>query len=105
MCVIISFRKTFLSDFFNETLASSLMTVYHSGGRFASDRYVAGVVYAVGQALYTNGAGQLTNVASANVQILGTVLATPAAWPSGVPGVAVQNSMSLGDYIDFKLEI
>jgi len=94
-----------ISDMFNETLASSLMTVYNSGGRFATDRYVTTVTYVVGTALYSNAVGQFTNVASASTLVVGTVVAAPAAWPSGVPGVAVQNSMTLGTYLEFRLEI
>lgn len=94
-----------VSDFFNETLSSSLMTVYHSGGRFASDIFVAGLNYVVGTALYSDATGHFTNVVAANAQIVGTTLAAPAAWPSGVPGTVVDQSMSLGTYIDFKLEI
>ena len=94
-----------VSDMFNETLASSLITVYHSGGRFASDQFVSTASYVIGRPLYSSALGVFTSVASANAQIVGTVLAAPALWPSGVPGVAVQNSMSLGTYLDFKLEI
>lgn len=93
-----------VSDFMNETVASGLMTVYHSGGRFASNVYDV-VNYVVGQALYTNDHGHLTNIASVNAQVVATVVATPAAWPSGVPGTDIDQSISLGDYIDFKLEI
>ena len=94
-----------VSDFFNETLASSKMTVYHSGGRFATDVYVAGENNVIGEALYSDGVGHLTNTPSGNSQVVGTTLVAPAAWPSGVPGTVVEQSMSLGTFIDFKLEI
>ena len=93
-----------VSDFFNETLASGLMTVYHGGGRFASDNYDE-LNYIPGQALYSTGAGHLTNVASANGQIVGRVAAEPELWVSGVPGTDVNQSISLGNYIDFVLAI
>ena len=99
-----------VSDGFNETLASSQLTVYHSGGRFFTTQYeviAAGVpvAYAIGNPLYVNATGLLTTNVSASAQIVGTVLAAPAQYPSGVPGTAVQQSMSLGTYLDFKLEI
>ncbi|MFA5599993.1 MAG: hypothetical protein WDA06_05290 [Phenylobacterium sp.] len=94
-----------VSDFFDETLASGLVTVYHSGGKFATDQYDTTVNYAFGDALYSTAAGLFTNDASANNQIVGTVTGTPDDYPSGVPGTDVAGSISLGVYLVFKLEI
>jgi hypothetical protein len=93
-----------VSDFFNEALASSLMTVYHAGGRFASDQFVAGLTYVPAQVLYSNAAGLLTNV-NGGGNIVGRVVAAPQAWPSGVPGTDVAQSISLGTYLDFILNV
>ena len=93
-----------VSDFYNETLSSSLMTVYHAGGRFGSDVFVAGLNYVPAQALYSNATGHLTNVNGTGT-LVGHVVSAPAGWPSGVPGTVVDQSMSLGTYIDFILNI
>jgi len=99
-----------VSDAFNETLASGQMTVYHSGGKFASTEYevltgAVPITYAVGNPLYVSANSRLTNVASTSAQVIGTVVVAPSAYPSGVPGTAVTGSTSLGTYIQFKLEI
>jgi len=93
-----------VSDFFNETLASSLMTVYHSGGRFATDQYVTAVTFAPRDILYSNAAGLFTNVNGGGT-VVGTCVAAPSLYPSGVPGTAVDQSMSLGTFLDFILDI
>jgi len=93
-----------VSDFFNETLASSLMTVYHSGGRFASDVFVAGLVFVPSIALYSDANGHFTNV-NGGGNVVGTTVAAPAAWPSGVPGTTVAQSLSLGTYLEFILDV
>jgi hypothetical protein len=106
-----------VSDSFDETKASGRMTVYHSGGKFASDMYDATQTYVPGQALYvgtanagdldavTGATGVLTNQASANSQIVATVVQVPGPYESGVPGVDINGSMTLGNYILFKLEL
>lgn len=93
-----------VSDMFNETLSSSLMTVYHGGGRFATDVFTAGLTFVPAQALYSDATGHVTNV-NGGGNIIGSVAAAPAAWPSGVPGTVVEQSMSLGNYLDFILNI
>jgi hypothetical protein len=96
-----------VSDMYNETLASGKVTVYHSGGEFQTDQFQANRVanIDVGMPLYVNSVGALTDIASANAQIVATCINPPAAYPSGVPGTDVQGSMSLGTYLRFKLEI
>ena len=98
-----------VSDAFDETLASAELTVYNGGGKFASTEYevlvgAAPVAYAVGNPLYVSANGRLTTVVSASAQILGDVVAVPAAYPSGVPGTATADgSISLGTYLTFVL--
>jgi len=90
-----------VSDFFDETLASSLLTVYNGGGRFLSDQY-ADVAYQANQPLYSGATGLITNVAGAAV-VLGICVTAPGAYPSGVPGTDVAGSITLGNYIEFVL--
>jgi len=93
-----------VSDFFDETLASSLLTVYHGGGRFASDQTVAGLTFTPGDLLYASAVGTISNVAGAGI-VLGVCIAAPGAYPSGVPGTDVSGSITLGDYIDMWLVV
>lgn len=96
-----------VSDSFDETRASGRITVYHSGGKFASNQYEASptLAYAVGLPLYVSANAKVTTDASANSQIIGTVTAVPAAYASGVPGIDINGSITLGNYIEFKLEV
>jgi len=93
-----------VSDNFNETGASGLMTVYTSGGKFATDEYDTTREDSLtpGTKLYTNNAGLLSDVAGAG-NVVGIVVSAPAAYPSGVPGTDINGSMSLGTYLIFKL--
>jgi hypothetical protein len=92
-----------VSDMFNETAASGKVTVYHGGGTFATDQYVA-LTYAVGEKLYSNGSGQFTNVDAGSAVNVGIVVKTPSSWPSGVPGADTNDgSTSLGTFLTFKL--
>lgn len=90
---------------FDETSASGKMTVYHSGGKFATDQYDTTLTFAIGDALYSDATGKLTNVASANAQVIGYCVATPAAYPSGVPGTDINGDISLGTFMELKLVI
>ena len=102
-----------VSDMFNETLASGEMTVYHAGGKFASDIYAtltvgaAPITYAVGDPLYSTAGGKLTNENAGSVsRRIGQVALVPQQYPSGVPGTATPDgSTSLGTYLTFILEI
>jgi len=89
-----------VTDYFNETLASGKITVYHGGGRFATDQLNAGVTFAAGQPIYADANGNTTNVASA-AGVVGIALGAAGAFPSGVPGTAVLGHMSLGTYLQF----
>lgn len=96
-----------VSDFFNETLASGKITIYHSGGTFATDLFETGVeVDAPPHLLYASANGYLQDADAGNGQIVGTMTAAVQAWDSGVPGTdTAHGSMSLGDYVTFKLEV
>ena len=97
-----------VNDSFNETAASKLMTVYESGGEFATDQYEADVLVAVtGTSLYAsaNGLFQSTPTAKDPIAVL-TRVAGP--YPSGVPGIDINGDMALkgehsNQYIEFKL--
>lgn len=95
-----------VSDSFDETKASGRMTVYTTGGKFATNEYDLSVNnWAVGNALYVNASALLTNVASANAQVVGTLVAIPGPFASGVPGIDINGSITLGNYLEFKMEI
>jgi hypothetical protein len=106
-----------VSDYFDETRASGKMTVYHSGGEFATDQFATNVATAtVGQALYaragvldTKDENAVANVAAGSV-VIAYLTQAAGAYPSGVPGVDVNGDQALsGDnsntYIEFKLVI
>jgi len=98
-----------VSDAFDETLASGMLTVYHGGGKFATTEYAlllgaVPVAYAVGNALYVDANGRLSTNVSASAQIMGNVVGVPSAYPSGVPGTdTADGSISLGNYLTFIL--
>lgn len=82
-----------VSDGYNETKASGKMTVYHSGGEFATDQFVDVVSSAaVLKPLYADvsgtgaACGKLTTVTT-NGHIVAYLLQAAGAYPSGVPGV------------------
>lgn len=96
-----------VSDSFDETDASDLITVYHSGGEFATDQFETDVTSAnVGSYLYASSNGKLQAAVS------GTAVAVltrgAGAYPSGVPGTDINGDMALrgensNTYIEFKL--
>jgi len=89
-----------VSDFFNETVSSGLMTVYQGGGRFFTDQF-ADVTFTPGDQIYAAAGGAATNVAAGNNFIIGYCAAAPTAYPSGVPGTdTADNSISLGTFLD-----
>jgi hypothetical protein len=105
-----------VSDYFDETRASGKMTVYHSGGEFATDQFNANVSsMAVMDALYAvdgvldNNTSQSSTVVGRITRLIGTT--TPnGAYPSGVPGVDINGDQALSGensntYIEFKLLI
>lgn len=93
-----------ISDTFDETKASGRMTVYHAGGSFASDQYETGS-YAVNDSLYVSSNGKLTRSASTSTQVVALLTKVPGAFDSGVPGIDVNGSLTLGNFMEFKLLI
>ena len=89
-----------VTDFFNETVASGKMTVYHSGGKFATDQFVdlgTSASYNVGDLLYA--ANGLLSKAVAGLPVA-RVVEEVQSYPSGVPGTdTVDGSMSLGNFL------
>jgi len=95
-----------VSDSFDETKASGRCTVYTgTGSRFATDQYGV-ITVAIGQdPLYVDTASKLTTVAGAGNQIA-VLIHAPSAYDSGVPGIDITTgSMTLGNYLEFKLLI
>jgi hypothetical protein len=89
------------SDYFDETKASSKMTVYHSGGEFITDQFdanVAALTFAGAslQPLYALAGGLLS---SADTNTSGVVVArlvkVCGAEMSGVPGVDINGDQAL----------
>jgi len=115
-----------VSDYFDETKASGKITVYHSGGEFATDQFATNVASATpGDLLYGNALGVLdtsdesdaTATSAFGIRPVGQVTswsATPlpgstaGTYPSGVPGVDINGDQALAGensntYIEFKL--
>ena len=93
-----------VSDLYDETKASALMTVYHSGGKFATDQYDTTASYTPGAALYVGAAGKLQPTSAGSSQVVGRVV-TEGEFPSGVPGVDVDGDITLGEYLTFILTV
>jgi len=74
-----------VSDYFNETLGSGLMSVYIVGGEFYTDAVVSGVTFTVGSSVKASNAspGYFDISGSNSVGICTSGL---AQYPSGVPG-------------------
>ena len=119
-----------VSDYFDETRASAKMTVYHSGGEFATDQFSSNVasstpltlLFARNGLLDTLDQDGLSNVA-AGATIVALLTQAAGAYPSGVPGTDINGDIALGgtnngvavgsgspyliedQYIEFKLLI
>lgn len=95
------------SDMFNETGASSQMTVYSGGGEFATDQFETDVESAnPGSKLYASVNGKLKAAVDGDAVALLTRAA--GLYPSGVPGTDINGDLALGgdnsnQYIEFKL--
>lgn len=92
-----------VSDQFDETKASGRMTVYQNGGKFATNQYVG--TPAVNNPLYVDSTGSFTATPSTSAQIVGYCTKAAGAFDSGVPGLDVNGSLTLGNYIEFKLVV
>ena len=101
------------SDSFDETKASRKMTVYESGGEFATDQFEADVETAdIGDPLYVSHAGKLTNTGTT---VVARLTRAAGAYPSGVPGTDINGDMALRGagpdtdnpnmYIEFRLTV
>jgi hypothetical protein len=101
------------SDYYDETKASAKMTVYHSGGEFATDQFASGVASSkTGDILYaTNGVLSTTDGHTSGVAV---AILTQAAdvYPSGVPGTdtdtgdaALSGAAANNFYVEIKLLI
>lgn len=99
------------SDSFDETAASGKMTVYHSGGEFATDQFASNVSSAaVNAALYAaDGVLDTVDQNGATAQtVVARVVKTAGTYPSGVPGVDINGDQALGGensntYVEVKL--
>ena len=100
-----------VSDYFDETKASGKMTVYHSGGEFATDQFATNVASATIMAPLYGVNGTLDTVdTNGGGYIVGRLVKAAGTYPSGVPGVDLNGDMALqGDnsntYIEVKLTI
>ena len=107
-----------VSDYFDETRASGKMTVYHSGGEFATDQFNANVsssavmdpLYAVDGVLDTNTSQSATVVGRITRLFDADTPSVAGIYPSGVPGTDINGDQALSGensntYIEFKLLI
>ena len=100
-----------VSDYYDETKASAKMTVYHSGGEFATDQFSANVASAtIMDPLYANAGLLCTAAESTSSGIVARLVQDAGSYPSGVPGVDTNGDMSLGGdnsntYLEYKLVI
>ena len=101
-----------VSDYFDETKASAKMTVYHSGGEFATDQFAANVASAgtIMCKLYGYAGVLDTNDGYSTSVVVGRLTKLAGTYPSGVPGVDINGDMALGGdnsntYIELKLTI
>jgi hypothetical protein len=102
-----------VSDMFDETKASGKMTVYHSGGEFATDQFAANVSSAnPGDDLYAaNGVlDTFDQSGGTTAVVVGRLTQAAGAYPSGVPGIDINGDQALSGensdtYIEFKLLI
>ena len=100
-----------VSDYFDETSASGKMTVYHSGGEFATDQFSSNVGSEVPFVpLYANAGLLCTAAESTSSGIVARLTQAAGSYPSGVPGVDINGDIALGGdnsntYIEFKLLI
>lgn len=100
-----------VSDYYDETKASAKMTVYHSGGEFATDMFVANVASApIMSALY--GVNGMLSAVDTNLtgKIVAYLIQADGPYPSGVPGIDINGDQALGGansntYIEIKLVI
>lgn len=99
-----------VSDYFDETKASGKMTVYHSGGEFATDQFATNVAsLAIMAPLYAFNGVLDSNSGQSNV-IVARLVKAAGTYPSGVPGVDLNGDQALSGensntYCEIKLVI
>ena len=103
------------SDYFDETKSSGKLTVYHSGGEFATDQWTAVTAGQIGAYLKVVCDGSALNTgkltydgATKGNNTVAMLVGAPGAYPSGVPGTDINGDMALGgdnnnQYLVFKL--
>lgn len=99
-----------VSDYFDETKASAKMTVYHSGGEFATDQFASNVASATIMAPLYALNGVLETVTTQSSVVVAYLVKAAGTYPSGVPGVDLNGDQALtGDnsntYCEIKLVI
>jgi len=99
-----------VSDYFDETKASAKMTVYHSGGEFATDMFHSNVASAAVMAKLYAYNGQLDTQVAQSSTVVAYLVQVDGPYPSGVPGIDINGDQALGGensntYIEIKLVI
>ena len=101
-----------VSDGFDETKASGMMTVYHSGGEFATDQFSANVANAAVMTPVYAVDGVLETIDAYTGGLVGYVIKACGTYPSGVPGVDINGDAALAGnsgavdtntYVEIKL--
>jgi len=97
-----------VSDYFDETSASGKMTVYHSGGEFATDQFVAAVAVLTPFDMLYAVAGDFSDANTDGSGVVARLTQAAGSYPSGVPGVDINGDMALSGeqsntYIELKL--
>ena len=106
------------SDYYDETKASGKMTVYHSGGEFATDQFAANVATAAIMTALYGVNGLLETSSSMSNVVVARLVQSADTYPSGVPGIDINGDQALsGDdsgapngsggntYVEIKLVI
>lgn len=96
------------SDYFDETKASGKMTVYHSGGEFATDQFASNVASAAPMTALYAVSGMLETVDSQSSGIVARLIKVDGAYPSGIPGTDINGDQALlgensNTYVEIKL--
>jgi hypothetical protein len=98
-----------VSDMYDETVSSGLITVYNSGGKFRTDQYdptdATNMTPGTSLLVSVNSDGLIgTNAAGSNAKV-GVAVIIPSSFPSGVPGTDIAGSISLGTFLTLKLTV
>jgi len=103
------FTQSRVSDFFNETLASDKVTVYHGGGKFwiSDDLCDASGDLGVNQSLTSDSGGKWARLDNdIDADSVAICVSATKGYDSGVPGTDLPiGSMTLGDFFGVVLRI